>query len=38
MFEYPVKEGVEGSQLNFTRSAGGPFFPESGICAFAFSD
>ena len=38
LFEYPVKEGVEGSQLNCTRSAGGPFFPESGICAFAFSD
>jgi hypothetical protein len=29
LFEYPVKGGVEGSQLNCTRSAGGPFFPES---------
>jgi hypothetical protein len=34
LFEYPVKEGVEGSQLNCTRSVGGPFFPESGTCAF----
>jgi hypothetical protein len=38
LFEYPVKGGVEGSQLNCTRSAGGPFFPESVYCADVLGD